>query len=323
MCTAVSFSYGEHYFGRNLDLEYAYQEQVVLTPRQFSLPFRRMPALNQHHAMIGMATVSDGYPLYYEATNEFGLSMAGLYFPGEGRYQGICPGRDNIASFELIPWILGQAASLSEARNLLERLNLTEEAFSSDFPPQSLHWLLADRYSSLVVEPGEYGFHVYDNPVGILTNAPEFPYHLHRLSDFQGVSTGKPSYSNGIPSVPSYSSGMGALGLPGDFSSASRFVKAAFVAHNSVSDGTESSNVTQFFHILRSVAMPKGCVLANNGEFATTRYSSCCNTDKGIYYYTTYDNCRITAIELRKHKLSENKLFCYDLRKSADFVWEN
>ncbi len=323
MCTAVSFSYGEHYFGRNLDLEYGYQEQVVITPRKYPLPFRRLPELSRHHALIGMATVVDGYPLYYEATNEYGLSMAGLYYPGHGRYQPIMPGRDNVASFECIPWILGQAANVGEARQLLQRMNLTEEAFSQRLQPQNLHWMLCDRHSCLVVEPGEYGFFLYENPAGVLTNGPELPYHLHRLADFQGLTTEKPRYGNAVPGAEAYSAGLGAVGLPGDFSSASRFIKACFVAHNGVSDGTESSNVQQFFHILASVAMPAGCVKASNGEFATTRYSCCCNTDKGIYYYTTYNNSRITAVELRKHDLSGDVLSSYSLRNSPDFVWEN
>ena len=82
MCTAISYQgKSSHYFGRNLDLSYSYQEQVVITPRNFPFSFRNGTQLQHHFAMIGMATVSDGYPLYYEATNEHGLSMAGLNFP--------------------------------------------------------------------------------------------------------------------------------------------------------------------------------------------------------------------------------------------------
>ena len=81
MCTAVSFKGSDSYFGRNLDLERSYKESVVITPRGFKLNMRTLPTMESHYAMIGMATVADNYPLYYEATNEMGLSMAGLNFP--------------------------------------------------------------------------------------------------------------------------------------------------------------------------------------------------------------------------------------------------
>ena len=106
---------------------------------------------------------------------------------------------------------------------------------------------------------------------------------------------------------------MGAMGLPGDFSSASRFIRALFVKENAVSEDSEKSNVNQFFHILNSVAMPKGCVRSAEG-FEYTRYSSCCNADRGIYYYTTYDNLEITSINLHNVDLKQSQLYTYDVK---------
>ena len=106
---------------------------------------------------------------------------------------------------------------------------------------------------------------------------------------------------------------MGALGLPGDYSSASRLIKAPFVKENSVSEHKEKSNVNQFFHILNSVAMPKGCVQAALG-FEYTRYSSCCNADMGIYYYTTYDHLEITSVNLYDVDLNQSQLYTYDIK---------
>ncbi len=322
MCTAMNYTFGDHYFGRNLDLEYGYAEQVVITPRCFPFPYRNLNSQTGHYAMIGMATVAENYPLYYEATNERGLSMAGLNFPGHGCYLPELPGRANIAAFEFIPWILSQCASLEEARKLLAKTHLVNIPFSDDFPPQPLHWIISDRYASLVVEPMADGIHIHENPAGVLANNPPFEYHMYRLAEFQNLSIDKPRYHNAITNVPVYSGGMGAIGLPGDFSSASRFIRAAFLSHNSVSNGLEDGNVTQFFRMLQAVAMPRGCVRANFKDFVTTRYSCCCNTDRGIYYYTTYDNTRITAIELRKHDLFSDRLTAYPLRLDSDFAWE-
>ncbi len=322
MCTAINYCYGDHYFGRNLDLEYGYQEQVVITPRCYPFPYRTRNAQTGHYAMIGMATVAENYPLYYEATNERGLSMAGLYFPGHGCYLPELPDRDNIAAFELIPWILSQCATVEEARKKLQRVHIVNIPFNEEFTPLPLHWIISDRFGSLVVEPMADGIKIFDNPVGVLTNNPPFEYHMYRLAEFQALSIDKPRYHNAVINLQPYSGGMGAMGLPGDFSSASRFIKAAFLIHNSVSDGTEDSNVTQFFRILDGVAMPRGCVRVDYKNYAITRYSSCCNTDRGIYYYTSYNNTRITAIELRKHDLFSDQLISYPLRLGSDFVWE-
>ncbi len=108
MCTAATLTTSDHYFGRNLDLEVSFGEGVTITPRNFEFEFRRAEPLRTHHAMIGMATVADGYPLYYDATNEHGLSMAGLNFPENAVYFPEADGATNITPFEFIPWILGQ-----------------------------------------------------------------------------------------------------------------------------------------------------------------------------------------------------------------------
>ena len=118
MCTAITYQTNHHYFGRNLDLEYSYRETVTVTPRNYPFTFRSGTRWEQHYAMIGMAYVQEGYPLYYEATNEKGLSAAGLNFPGNAVYHPYAEGKHNVAPFELIPWLLGQCATLQEARAL-------------------------------------------------------------------------------------------------------------------------------------------------------------------------------------------------------------
>ena len=324
MCTAVSWNGECHYFGRNLDLEYAYQETVTITPRNYPFKFRRMPNINQHYAMIGMATVVESYPLYYEATNEMGLSMAGLNFPGLAYYSPPRPDKDNVASFELIPWILGQCKSVAEAENLLQQVNITNDAFSKDLTPTPLHWLISDKDCSLTLEVMTGGLHIHKNPVGVLTNNPPFDYHMYHLCSHMNLSPSQAQnrFSADLELMP-YSNGMGSIGLPGDYSSASRFVRACFVKLNSPVSASEDQDLSQFFHILSSVAMPSGAVLMPNGACEITRYSCCCNTDKGIYYYTTYDNSRITAVDLHGEDLSKDLVVTYPLRTAMDFYRQN
>ena len=324
MCTAITYKTHDHYFGRNLDLEYSYQESVTVTPRNYPFRFRLVPDMVNHYAMIGMATVIDGSPLYYEATNEKGLSMAGLNFPGNAKYLPEKDGMENVTPFEFIPYLLGQCENMAQVKEHLANLNLVNIPFSTSLPLSPLHWIIADRDESITVEPMEDGLHIHKNPVGVLTNNPPFDYHLYNLCNYLNVSIDPAvsRFSEAFPMEP-YSNGMGGMGLPGDFSSASRFVKAAFVKLNSLSDRGETESVSQFFHILSSVSMPRGSVRMRPDEYEITLYSCCCNTDKGIYYYTTYDNSQILGIDMHRENLDGNTAISYPLIKNPPLQIQN
>ena len=324
MCTAITYQTKDFYFGRTLDYDQSYSEEVTVTPRRFPLPFREKGTLGSHYAIVGMAHVIDDYPLYFDAVNEKGLAMAGLNFPGYAHYDPCVPDKDNIASFELIPWLLGQCTSVREARVLLERLNVTGAAFREDLPPSPLHWLLADHHEAVTIESTQEGLQIYPNPVGVLTNSPPFCQQLFRLNDYQHLSSGDPEnrLSDKLD-LQTYSRGMGALGLPGDLSSQSRFLRAAFTRLNSRSGTTESESVSQFFHILDAVSQTRGCCETAPGRYEFTLYTSCCNTDKGIYYYTTYDNRQITAVNMHREKLEDSFLIRYPLIQGEQLRMQN
>ena len=158
------------------------------------------------------------------------------------------------------------------------------------------------------------GLHIHENPTGVLTNEPPFPHQMLYLSNFRHLSpkAGSNLFSDHIQLQP-YSRGMGAIGLPGDLSSSSRFVRAAFTKLNSVSGISEEESVSQFFHILSSVEQVRGCTQLADGQQEITVYSSCCNTDRGIYYYTTYENRQITAVDLHRENLDSSQLVSYPL----------
>lgn len=334
MCTAITYKTKDHYFGRTLDYFISYEEKVVITPRNFPLVFRKKETLKNHYGMIGMAavaknqgimgrTVGEGqciheYPLYFDATNEKGLSMAGLSFPENAAYKQPVEGKDNIAPFEFIPWILGQCENVIDAKELLSNIHLVELHFSDSLPLSPLHWIISDRETSLVVESVKEGLKVYNNPVGVLTNNPPFPMQMFHLNNYLHVSveTPKNCFSKKLP-LHAYSYGMGGMGLPGDFSSQSRFVRGAFVKMNSVCGETEVESISQFFHIMGLVSQPRGCVVVDESEekkhYEKTIYTSCCNTDKGIYYYTTYENSQITGVDMGKENLEGTELIVYPL----------
>ncbi len=323
MCTAITYRTEHCYFGRTLDYEMSYGESVVITPRRFSFAFRHTETPKRQYAMIGMAHMAGGYPLYYEAVNEAGLGMAGLRFADNAVYHAPAADGDQVASFELIPWLLGQCATVAEARERLSRLCITDTPFSEALPPSPLHWLVADRVEAITVESLADGVHCYDNPVGVLTNNPPFPEQLSRLNDYQQLSPQDPTNRfSGRITLHAYSRGMGALGLPGDVSSASRFVRAAFVKLNSVSDTTEAESVGQFFHILGSVEQVRGCCRVGE-HYEITQYTSCCNLDRGVYYYTTYGNRQITAVDMYAEELDSNTPIVYSLVDREQIVYQN
>ena len=322
MCTAATYQTRDFYFGRNLDYERCYGEQVVVVPRNFPFSLRNGEVLRRHYAITGMAHVADGYPLFYDAFNEKGLCMAGLNFVGNAVYGKTEPGRENIAAFELIPWLLGQCADIAQARAALAAVNVTDTPFSPQLPTAQLHWLLAARDGCLTLEITADGLHVYDNPVGVLTNNPPFPMQLFALNNYMQLTAQQPENRFGLP-LTVYSRGMGALGLPGDLSSQSRFVRAAFTRRNSRSGESEEESVSQFFHILGAVEQQNGCCVLENGSCEKTIYTSCCNADRGIYYYTTYDNRQITAVQMHAEDLEGSSLRAYPLRLTQSICYEN
>ncbi len=323
MCTSISFKTKDHYFGRNLDYEFSYNETITITPREYEFVFRKLGRVSRHYAMIGMAFVQDNYPLYYDATNEKGLSVAGLNFPKSAHYFKADAKKDNVASFEFIPYILCTCKSVAEARKKLANLNICDENFSNVLTASPLHFMISDAKESIVVESVKEGLKVYDNPVGVMTNNPTFDFHLTNLCNYMSLSPSDPT-NNIAPAIglEKYSRGMGGLGLPGDLSSASRFVKAVFTLQNSKCGESELESVCQFFHILGSVSQQKGCCKVEKG-YEYTIYSSCCNTTKGIYYYTTYLNSQIVGVDMHQENLDSKNLINYNLISQNEFVLQN
>ncbi|NBJ94124.1 choloylglycine hydrolase [Parablautia muri] len=325
MCTSIALKTHDFYFGRTMDLEYNFNESVVFTPRNYPLPFRKVGILDRHYAILGMAAVSGGYPLYADAVNERGLCIAGLNFPDNAYYPDTeDSSSNNISPFELILWILGKCASIAEAKKLLSATHLVSVPFSSDIPLTPLHWHIADSDSSIVLESTRDGMKVYDNPVGVLTNNPGFHFQTTNLCQYMNLVTGNPKNCfTSIPSLIPFGQGLGCFGLPGDFSPASRFVKAAYMCLNSVCNDDEMSSISQAFHILDSVSLVKGSVITSGNLCDITTYSCCMNATKGFYYYKTYENSQFTAIDMQRENLESDQLRSYPLTATQQVVWAN
>lgn len=297
MCTAVGVNFDGFYFGRTLDIELSYGERVVVLPRRFVLEFKKAPKLTFHNAIIGMAVVNNGFPLLFDAANEKGLCGAALRFKDNAVYFKENSDKTNIAPFEVILWVLSLASSVNEAKNLIKQMNIVDTPFNEEFPNTPLHWFFADKNESIVVEQTKEGLFMYDNPFSVLTNNPPFPLMLKETENYKGITDKK--------------------GLPGDYSSISRFIRANFVKQNSYKANNKQESLSQFFHILDSVLVPKGCVILPSGELHHTVYTCAIDTENSIYYLKGYNDLEVKKVALSGFDLDGNVLF----KKKIDKVF--
>ena len=304
MCTAIFDSKFGLYFGRTLDLECSFGERVMRVGRGEALRFIHMGELICKHSIIGMAYDSGAQPLFYDAVNDAGLCAAALNFPNYAKYRDSRGGALNLASFELIPYLLSQFSGLSEVKNALENTFITRDDFSPELKSTPLHWMLADRSGAIVIEQGEDGLRVYNNSFGVMTNSPPFPYHQARICDFSYLSP-SPQENRLMPNhdLTPYSRGLGAYGLPGDFSSSSRFVRALFAKEHttipSCDDASQSTHAARqrIFDILGTVSLPYGIARTDDGKPIYTVYTSCIDIEKREYSYFTFWNREIRSVK--------------------------
>lgn len=311
ICTALNFSSENHYFGRNFDWVKSYGEKPILTPRKHKILFGKGNIANEHFAILGMGIKSGGYPLYFDGVNEKGLCMAGLNFPNNAVYGKEKCGMANIASYEMILWVLAQCETTEQAKTLLSDTNVTNASFSTQYWSTPLHWIISDKNGSVTAETTKEGLEVYENPVGVLTNNPPFLTQYGNIEKYLTLSPHQPQNSLAEKlNLKGYSRGMGAVGLPGDYSSQARFIRGVFVSQNAGFGKNDEECINQCFHMLSAVEVPKGCVTDKDGEEYTV-YSSCINADKGVYYLKKYEDNSIIAVNMHELNLNSDKIFVY------------
>ena len=290
MCTAIAIRGKEKfYFGRNMDIYYSMEFETARIDGGRGFEFSCGKSLQKCHSVLGTAVVSGGYPLYADAMNDRGLCMAGLEFPEYAHYADVATdGKTAVSPYEFIAWVLTQCADVDEAEVLISGSYLVNRPFSESLPLTPLHWMVADRKRSIVVESVRDGMRVYGCDCNVLANAPDYPFHAVNLRQFGNLTVIQPSGDEqfGTP----FSSGFGAIGLPGDYSSVSRFVRAAFVAKNAEGIIDESKDgASELFRALFSVAVPRGTVKTKSGADNVTVYTSCMDAESGRYYRLPYE----------------------------------
>ncbi|MPQ43833.1 choloylglycine hydrolase [Clostridium tarantellae] len=329
MCTGLLLKTkdGEHLFGRNMDIEFSFNQQVGVIPRSFTYASTvNNEKFITKYAIIGMMTLMAGHPMLADGMNEKGLACAGLNFPGYSYLSDESKeGAHNIPCHDFMLWMLGQFQSVKELKEELKNLNLMNKPFGPNIPEATLHWMVTDKTGEcIVIENTKEKLSIFDNTVGVLTNSPTFDWHLTNLRQYMGLSSEQViSTKWDREELSPLGVGVGAVGMPGDETPASRFIRAAFLRHFLMLNEIEHVDIGEFYHILNNVAMTSGAVRTPEKKSDLTQYSSCMSLEKGIYYYNTYKNNQINAINMHNEDLDGNEIKVYPYSEELQINYVN
>lgn len=258
-------------------------------------------AFTARYGYVGLTVEQEEFVA--EGLNESGLSAGLFYFPGYGRYEAYDPAKraTSIADLQLVSWILGTCATVDEVREAVAGVQIT----AVDPRAQTVHWRFADasgRQIVLEVIDGKPVF--YDNALGVLTNSPGFEWQLTNLNNYVNLYAGSaPAHRLGAVRLAPFGAGSGLLGIPGDVTPPSRFVRAAFYQTSAPQQPTALKTVLQCFQILNNFDIPIGIEFAP-GEIpvdipSATQWTSVTDVRNRVVYYRTMYNSTIRSIDLR------------------------
>lgn len=320
MCTAITLKTSEnhHLIGRNFDTKPMNDLAVTVAPRGFNyLNNVTNQEIKSKYAFLGMSMFYQKHIIFADGINEKGLCCMILNLPKFASWKDhLIEGKANVAPYDVILWILSNFSTLSEVKEGLKSLNIVALPNDEIALATQTHWLVTDTSGqSIVIEQTKGKLTVYNNKVGVLTNSPTFDWHLNNLDRYIHVKSEQAKETKwGEQVLQPYSKGFGGIGIPGDSSSPSRFVKAAFLRnHVNIGEG-DTSAIGECFHILDNVAMVRGTVEGSSeGGCYLTQYTSCICLENQRYYYKTYESFQIQVIDLKKENLDAKglKIFPY------------
>lgn len=324
MCTALTLTTSENHnlFGRNMDIEYFFNQTVIFIPRNYTVTNAVTQKTHTNkYGILGMGTIIANYPTFADVMNEKGLACAGLNFPNFASFpKEPVQGKNNIPVYNFLLWLVSNFATLNEVKSQIGEINLIDEQIVNQVPTAPLHFIVTDKTGeSLIIEQTKEGLKWFENPVGVLTNAPTFDWHLTNLRQYSNLNyTSAKNLALSNLQLTPHGQGNGMLGLPGDFSPASRFVRTC-VLRDATIKNCENINLQQFFHILSNVAMVKGSVVTSEGKNDTTQYTSCMDLDNLVYYYKTYDSIGMNSISMSTFDLDSTELKTFEYSDVISF----
>lgn len=309
MCTSMTYatSDGQYWLARTMDFGFELGGNPVVIPRKYNFQSVTGRSFTTKFGFVGAGAKLQDY-IVVDGVNEHGLSAATLYFSDEAHYSDQpVSGKLNLASFELVNWILGVNQSTAEVRAHLDQINVVNFALPLLKANVPLHWMIADRAGHCgVLEMQAEGIHWYDNQIGVMTNSPDFAWHRQNLGNYvQLENGGQPDRQFNGYTAKQIGPGAGALGLPGDYTSTSRFVRAAFMREYApaVPDKVAINTVN---HLLEPFDIPRGVKLQANGKFDYTQYRGYMQMSNSTYYFQPYQSSDISAVHLTEALMNKS-----------------
>ena len=315
MCTAMTMQTagGEVLFGRTMDFSYPLEPELYVVPRGYE--WNNLTETHRISNRYGYMGIGQNIsPVFADGLNEEGFAAAALYFPGYAQYDPISPKRNAarpaVAAIELVGFLLGLCASVEQAVTILSSIQIVgvKDSVTNSIAP--LHWLIADQTGRcMAVEKCADGLHLMENPIGVLSNSPDFHWHMANLRNYQNiVPTQRETAAWGAVELTPFGQGAGTFGLPGDYTPPSRFVRTAYQKSHAELPADRDGAVVACFHILESVSIPKGVVVTSRGTSDYTQYTAFLDLTAKEYFFKTYDNSQILSARLPIRQSFDPKL---------------
>ena len=252
------------------------------------------------HGFIGLAVEQKEFMV--EGINEKGLSAGLFYFPNYGKYQPYDETKKDqcLADFQVVSYVLAECSNIDEVKEALSKVRI----INIDPRSSTVHWRFTEPSGrQVVLEIVDEVMHFYENPLGVLTNSPGIEWHWTNLNNYINLQPGNaPEHSFGPLDMKNLGHGSGLLGLPGDFTPPSRFVRAAFFQLTAPQQPTARESVVQAFHLLNNFDIPTGTELpwgkASVELPSATQFTVASDTHNRMLYYRTMYNSNIRCIDL-------------------------
>lgn len=299
--------------GRTLEFGTFIESSIAVVPRNFQFQGNGTPYTSRYAAV---GAILFDIPALMDGLNEKGLSVGTFYFPGFAGYAS--PSEDSsittLSPIDFPNWILTRFATIEEVKEALSEVSIIPTVFKqwgNETPP--FHYVVYDKSgNSIVIEPIDGELIVHDNPFGVITNSPTFDWHMTNLRNFLNLRAANvpPIQVDGVELAP-FGQGSGMVGLPGDFTPPSRFVRAAIFSYTAIASNTSKEAVFQLFHILNQFDIPIGIAREIQGGIIHTDYTmiTCVKEPASLnYYFKTYDDQTIKKVDLNQFDWSAKKI---------------
>lgn len=304
MCTAIGVKDNNKViFGRNMDFSIELNPEIYIVPACYEWQNSKAKSkVKNKYKFIGTGQNIGGI-MFADGMNEFGLGVAALYFMGFADYKKeLNPNKTSIANYDLVNYLLGNFSSVKEIINNIQNINIVgiEDDLTKSIAP--LHWMVIDEDDSIVIEVTMNGLQIFNNPVNVLTNSPDFTWHLTNLRNYLNLSNEQlesKKWDNLV--LTPFGQGSGSFGLPGDYTSPSRFIRTSFIKNNTLIPTDDEEAINTCFNILKSTFITKGLVITSRNTYDYTQYTVFMNLKSLEYYISTYHNNEIKKVSLNDY----------------------